>query len=203
MFRLYEFCRKHSLALTVAVIIFFTALAILYVPPAYAISQPVEIDAFKLSDTYYILIKNPEGQNITIQILDQNYNPVATYSSTATTIQYTFNQTGSWIANITADGTVIDTLYFGLGSIVDTGFKSMLVQAFKGDLFYPALFAMLGITIFAISMGRYAGMPIFLTGLGFFAYHNYLPSWLTYLVLLASAILFAIAIYRLTGGEVR
>ena len=181
------------------------AFAILYalVPPVHAISQGVTIDSFELDNTYYILIKNPEGQNITIQILDESLSAFDTYSSTATTIQYTFNQSGSWVANITADGVVVDTLYFGLGSIVDTGFKSTLMKAFEGDLSIVAAVAMLGITVFAISMGRYAGMPIFLVGLGFFAVHNYLPSWITYLVVLASAILFAIAIYRLTRGDVR
>ena len=176
---------------------------LLLIPSAYAISQGVIIDSFELADTYYIFVNNPEGQNITIQILDDSLNVVDTYSSTATTIQYTFNQTGSWIANISADGVVIDTLYFGLGSIIDTGFKSTMQRAFEGDLTMIALAAMLGITFFAISMGRYAGVPIFLVGLGFFSYHNYLPSWMTYLVVLASAILFAIAIYRLTGGNVR
>ena len=181
----------------------FLLLALLLMPSAYSISEGATVDSFKLDDTYYILINNPAGQNITIQILDDSLSVVDTYSSTATTIQYTFNQTGSWIANISADGVVIDTLYFGLGSIIDTGFKSTMQRAFEGDLTMIALAAMLGITFFAISMGRYAGVPIFLVGLGFFSYHNYLPSWMTYLVVLASAILFAIAIYRLTGGSVR
>jgi len=160
----------------------------------------LSVDTFKFENTFYIVVNNSENNNVSINIYNQDGSLNTSYSSTASLIKVPFTGKGTFRAEILLNGTVYETKYFGLGSIINTGFKEMLMDAFEGDLSMVAVAVLAGVGLFSISIGRYAGLPVFLVAVGIFAQLGYLPAWMSYLIVLAAAFLFAVALYRWTGG---
>jgi hypothetical protein len=165
-----------------------------------AAASALSVSTFRLQDSAYVVVENPERNSITIQIYDKHGNLNQSVSGTDTKLVATITGSGTWTVKVLLNGTEYRTEYIGIGSIVDTGFKRALMDAFEGDLSIVAVVAMVGIGIFTATIGRYAGLPIFLAALGIFAYNGYLPAWMSYLVVLAAAFFLAVAIYRWTGG---
>jgi len=175
-------------------------LTLLMLGAAMSAAHALEISMFKLEDRAYVVVSNPGGNNITISVYDKHGKLNQSVSSTAATVKAVVSGEGTWTVRILLNGTVYATKYVGIGSIVDTGFKRALMDLYEGDLSLIAIAILAGVTIFGITVGRYAGLPLVLVTLGILAYNGYLPAWAGYLVLLAAAFFLARAIYIWTGG---
>jgi len=177
----------------------FTVLLVQFAMLTAAVNA-LDVKAFTLEDSAYVVVSNPEGNNITINVYDKHGVLNQSVSSTASVVSTTITGDGTWTVKVLLNGTEYTTEYLGIGSIVDTGFKRALLDLYNGDLSLVAIAILAGITIFGITVGRYAALPIFLVTVGILSTNGYLPSWTGYLVLLAAAFFLAQAIYRWTGG---
>lgn len=178
------------------------AVILLSISTVHAISSEPTIRFVKIKDTMHIYIKNPSNLNVTIYIysrLDNTLN--TTFTTTDTTKKFAFSTPGAWTANVTVDGAVRDVEKFSIGTIFNTGFKNALKDMFKGDLTIVGVVIMIGVGVWAASIGRYAGLPVVLGALSILTALNYFPAWLLWVLIFVVAIILAKALAEITRTD--
>ena len=167
------------------------------------LTSPVTVTTAKPdSNTYVVSVKNPSNALVNITFYDADTNEQnESYQFTDDKKIIVFTNKGNWKMIVKVNGVVQETKYFGLGSIIDTGFKSMLQNAQFANLHVVAIGVLAVIGIFAATIGRYAGVPIIILAIGIFAMHHYIPAWVNYVILIVMAFMFATAIYKIIRGE--
>ena len=175
---------------------------LLLVPTAYAISSEPVVRFVKLQDTMHIYIKNPSNLNVTIYIYNRFDNTLnTTFSTTNTVDKFKFSTPGAWTANITVDGAQRNVIKFSIGTIFNTGFKKALKDLFKGDLTLVGIVIMIGVGVWAASIGRYAGLPVVIGALSILTATNYFPSWLLWVLIFVIAIILAKALAEISRTD--
>ena len=166
------------------------------------LTTPITVTTAKPdSNTYVVSVKNPSNAIVNITFYNANTNEQnESYQFTDSSKMIVFSHKGSWKMVVKVNGKVQETKYFGLGSIIDTGFKSMLQSSKFLSLHLVAIVTIVAIGIFAATIGRYAGVPIIILAIGIFAMHHYIPGWINYVILIVMAFLFATAIYKIIRG---
>ncbi len=171
-------------------------LGLILLPSAMAIGNSVKIHHGAISGIEYIMITNPAGQNITTTIRNSDNNVIFTDSTTNTTVTYNIDQYGSYTVKISIAGVTLADGNFGftLGSVIDTGFKATLQKEFGTNLFLVGITILFGVALFGITIGRYVALPLVLATVGILSIYNYIPSWISYIIILIAAFMLAQAI---------
>ena len=183
-------------------IILFTVLALL--PFAvFGVASNIVVNQGSIYDIEYINIQNPDALPVTVNIYDSGNNLIWNATSSNTSINYNFARYGVFSAEVIANNYVISNFQFTIGSVFNSGFKSLMQKIFGKNMYLLGLTVLFGVGIFTITIGRYAGVPLLLVALGILALNNFIPSWLIYIIILVGASVFALALYRflnLGGG---
>jgi len=183
--------------------IIFLMVLLLLPLTVWGIASNVVVHQGSIYQTEYIHIQNPDAATITVNIYDSSHNLIWTANSTNTTINYDFARYGVFSGEIVSGGFVINSFTFTIGSVFNSGFKSLMQKVFGTNMYLLGITVLFGIGIFTVTIGRYAGLPILLVALGILALNNFIPSWLIIIIILLGASVFAVALYRflsLGGG---
>ena len=175
---------------------------ILMLTAVHAINENPVVDFTKMQDTLYIFVTNPSNLNVTIYIYDRATSQLnQTFSTTSSVDKFSFSSPGAWVANISIDGTVVEQRKFSIGTIFNTGFKDAVSDLFQGDLTVVGIVIMIGVGVWAASIGRYAGLPVVLGALGILTALNYFPAWMVWVLLLVVVVILAKAVAELLRSD--
>lgn len=177
-------------------------LMLVLTPTVWGVTDGPTIKGEKLSDNYVLTIQNPDQLSINTTFYNHNTREInESYVSNDKLLTYIFSNDGSWYVSVKVDGEEAFSDYFGLGSIFDSGFKATMGWAFDGNLYLIGVTILLGVSIFAVSIGRYAGLPLVVVTIGILSMENYMSTWINYIILLVAAFAFATGIYIAIGGR--
>ena len=192
-------------------VLFFLCMLASAVALTLAIANPVhatetaEVNSFLVNYTVYVSIKNPSQDTIYVNIIDYlTGNTINSTTLTDATALIPFNCSGYSRVKVTvSQNSTLNTIHvdvYTITTVLDTGFKDMLNDAFEGNLSVVGIIILLGFGLACISIGRYAGVPIILLVVSVLALYSYIPSWGFYIVVLVAVFVFAKAIHNLFVG---
>jgi len=159
--------------------------------------ETATVSIFKYGNVTYVSVSNPSASTINITVLDKDGNAVYSIEKTDTSfIQDISLSQGRYTFIVRQNGAEITKQTVTYGSIFNSGFKSTMYGVFEGNWLPIAVTILFGVGVMAVSIGRYAGVPIMLSALIILATNNYIPSWSIYVILLMVTFLFAEALFK-------